>query len=152
MPPAIIMGVAAVASTAAAVSQYKDAKQAKKAAQKQQEIQKNVDNIRERQARIQAYRERMKAADAGNMAGVSMGGSSTERSSTVQTGINSINAQYGFNESFTNMLNGYQTASNNIKRPDGTRTALFSTIANIAGNTMGGNDMFADYTQSFFKK
>ena len=145
--PQVLLVASAVIGTASAVSQYKDAKDAKKANEKRS-------NIQQRQARLQEYRQRLKANDEATMAGVSTtGGLGTggTQSSSAMNSISSIAAQYGYNTGESQLLDSSQTALNNIKMPSGTLSAGLQAAGSVV-SSLGGDDLFKDYTKNFFKQ
>ena len=153
--PQVLLVASAVIGTASAVSQYKDAKDARKANEKARSINEKRSNIQQRQARLQEYRQRLKANDEATMAGVSTtGGLGTggTQSSSAMNSISSIAAQYGYNTGESQLLDSSQTALNNIKMPSGTLSAGLQSVGGFVGDTMGGNDLFKDYTKNFFKQ
>lgn len=153
MPQALLIATAVV-GTASAVSQYKDAKDAKKANEKARSINEKRNNIQQRQARLQEYRQRLKANDEATMAGASTSGglgTGGTQSSSAMNSVSSIAAQYGYNTGESQLLDSSQTALNNIKMPSGALTAGLQVAGSVV-SSLGGDDLFKDYTKNFFKQ
>jgi hypothetical protein len=162
--PQVLMVASAVIGTASVVSQYKDAKDAKNAAkaneranERARSISEKRSNIQQRQARLQEYRQRLKANDEAVMFGVGttggMGTGGTQSSSALNS-ISSIAAQYGYNAGQSQLLDSSQTALNNIKpinMPSGTLSAGLQAAGSVV-SSLGGDDLFKDYTKNFFKQ
>jgi hypothetical protein len=152
--PQVLMVASAVIGTASAVSQYKDAKDARKANEKARSINEKRNNIQQRQARLQEYRQRLRANDEATMTGVgTTGGMGTggTQSSSAMNSISSIAAQYGYNTGESQLLDSTQTALNNIKMPSGTLSAGLQAAGGVV-SSLGGDDLFKDYTKNFFKQ
>lgn len=136
-----------------AVAQHDAASEQARYARKQQQVQKNINALKERRSKVQAFKERRRAEAEVAQTGVSSGANFLG-SSGYQGGLASIGSQFATNEAYVSQLNQLQTDlggdKSKILRAQGT-AALAGAGANLFGNNFGGYSEINESIRKMFK-
>ena len=122
-------------------------------AKRQQKIQRNMNVLKERRAKINSFKEQRRAQAEVTQAGVGSG-SNFQGSSGYQGGISSIGSQFANNEAWANQMNTLveQSGGNRSKVIAAqNRAQLFQAGTNLIGNHFGGYSEMRDITRNLFK-
>ena len=135
-----------------AYAQYDAQREQARYQRKQQEIQRNINALKERRAKVQAYKEMIRAQSEVTQTGV-QSGTNFLAGSGYQGGLASIGSQFASNEAYRSELNRLQTAlggdRSKINRAQGIAT-LAGAGANLFGNNFGGYSEMQEYAKKLF--
>lgn len=136
-----------------AVAQYDAQREQARYQRRQQEVQKNINALKERRAKIQDFKEMRRAQAETTQVGV-QSGANFLGSSGYQGGLASIGSQFSSNEAYRTDLNRLQTDLGGDKSAiyaAQSRASLFGAGANLLGNNFGGYSEMKDMARSIFK-
>lgn len=136
-----------------AISQYEAQSEQAAYQKKQQQIQKNINALKERRAKIQSLKE-MKAAQAEATQSGVQSGANFQSSSGYQGGMASIGSQFSSNAAYTSTLNNLQTELGGDKSKiyaAQSRAAVFGAGASLFGQNFGGYSEMNSMASNIFK-